>query len=346
MRMAIMGAGSLGTIVGALLAKSGRSVDLIDINRDHVKMLNATGARVTGLMDLVSPVRALTPDEMTGEYDLFFYLTKTTHNESVLPHVLKHLNRAGAVVCMQNGIPEDAVADVVGKYRTVGGIVGWGATYMAPGVSKLTSAPEAMEYVLGELDGQDTTRLHEIAGILGGAGRAITTMNLIGIRWNKLMSNTGFSGMSAVIAGNYGNVLDHPKALACAQHIFREALAVCRAAGVVPEPRGGFDNRDLDFHTERERIERIPLYKKKMGPHRDIRTGMLYDIEGGRKPEYDTFNGTITRWGRKWGVATPVNDQVVDIVKGMWEGRLKIDPCNVDLMKLPKLPISSRCAGR
>jgi 2-dehydropantoate 2-reductase len=195
-----------------------------------------------------------------------------------------------------------------------------------------------MEYVIGELDGKDTPRLHKIAEILSKAGIAEVTTNLIGIRWTKLMANTGFSGMSAVVAGNYGNVLDNPHALVCAAHIYREALAICRAAGVTPQALGGFDNRDLDFNTQKELQEKLPLFLKKIGPHRNIRTGMLYDIEAGRKPEYETFNGTITRWGQKWGVPTPVNDQVVEIIKGMWEGRLKIDPANLDSMKVPELP--------
>jgi 2-dehydropantoate 2-reductase len=252
--------------------------------------------------------------------------------------VVKHLKSDGVVVCLQNGIPEDAVAEVVGKDRTVGSIVGWGATLMEPGVSKLTSQPEKMEYVIGELDGKDTERLHKIAEILNKAGKAEVTTNLIGIRWTKLMANTGFSGMSAVVAGNYGDVLDNPNALVCSAHIYREALAICRAAGVTPQVLGGFDNRDLDFNTQKELQEKLPLFLKKIGPHRKIRTGMLYDIEAGRKPEYETFNGTITRWGQKWGVPTPVNDQVVEIIKGMWEGRLKVDPANLDLMKVPELP--------
>jgi 2-dehydropantoate 2-reductase len=101
---------------------------------------------------------------------------------------------------------------------------------------------------------------------------------------------------------------------------------------------GRFDVRELDFNTQKELREKLLIYPKIMRAHRDIRTGMLYDIEAGRKPEYETFNGTITRWGKKWGVTTPVNDQVVEIVRGMWEGRLKIDPANVDLMKVPELP--------
>ncbi|MGE5545206.1 MAG: ketopantoate reductase family protein [Bacillota bacterium] len=338
MRIAIMGAGSLGTIAGALLTKNGVDVDLIDVNVPHVKALNEKGAKIIGLMELTVPVKAITPDDMVGEYDVFLYLTKTTHNESALPYVLKHLKPDGVVVCMQNGIPEDAVADVVGRERTLGCIVGWGATYIEPGVSKLTSQPENMHYVVGELDGKDTPRIHQIAELLSKCGIGEATTNLMGIRWTKLMANTGFSGMSAVVAGTYGDVLDHPHGIRCAAHIYREALAICRAAGVTPEILGGFDNRDLDFNTEKELEERLPLFHKKMSPHRNIRTGMLYDIEAGRMPEYETFNGTITRWGKKWGVPTPVNDQVVEIIKGMWEGRLKIDPDNVNLIKLPELP--------
>jgi 2-dehydropantoate 2-reductase len=339
MKMAVMGAGSLGTIVGALVTKGGYDIDLIDVNVDHVKALNTKGARITGLMEeLVAPVKAITPDEMTGEYDVFFYLTKTTQNESALKYVTKHLKSDGVVVCMQNGIPEDAVADVVGKDRTVGCIVGWGATWVEPGVSKLTSQPESMHYVIGELDGKDTARLHEIAKVLNAAGIAEVTTNLIGIRWTKLMVNTGFSGMSAVVAGNYGNVLDNPKALVCTAYIFREALTICRAAGVTPEVYAGWDNRVLDFNTQKELQEKLPLFIKRETPHRAIRTGMLYDIEAGREPEYETFNGTQTRWGKKWGVPTPVNDQVVEIIRGMWSGRLKIDRANLDLMKVPELP--------
>ena len=131
MRMAVMGAGSLGTIVGALVTRGGYEIDLIDVNVDHVRALNANGAKITGLMEeLVKPVKAITPDEMTGEYDVFFYLTKTTQNESALQHVVGHLKPDGVVVCMQNGIPEDAVAEQVGQeldrglYRRMGG-PGW-----------------------------------------------------------------------------------------------------------------------------------------------------------------------------------------------------------------------------
>lgn len=338
MRMAVMGAGSLGTIIGALMTKNGYGVDLIDVNAAHVKALNEKGAKIIGLMDLVVPVKALTPDQMTGEYDVFFYLVKTTQNESALKAVVPHLKKDGIVLCMQNGIPEEPVVEAVGKDRVIGCIVGWGATWVEPGVSRLTSAPEHMSYDLGELDGKDTERLDKLVEILKSAGIPEKSNNLIGIRWTKLTINSAFSTMSAVVAGNYGNVLDTPAALACAAHIWRESLAVARAASVTPELIQGFDIRILDFKTKKELEQKFPIFHKLIEPHRNIRTGMLYDIEGGREPEIDTFNGFICKWGRKWGVPTPVNDQVVDIVRGMYEGRYQIEAANVDRVKIPAIP--------
>jgi 2-dehydropantoate 2-reductase len=338
MKLAIMGAGSLGTIVGARLSQAGYDVDLIDVNTAHVKAMNEKGAKVIGLMEMVQPVKALTPDEMTEPYDIMFYLTKTTQNESALKYVSRYLQPDGVVVCMQNGIPEDAVAEVVGPDRVIGGIVGWGATWVEPGVSRLTSKPENMTYDIGELDGKMTERLDQVDTILKAAGIPEKQSNLIGIRWTKLTINSAFSTMSAVVAGTYGDVLDSPRALKCAAHIWRESLAVARAANVSPEPLQGFDIRVLDCNSEKEYEAKVAIFHKLITPHRGIRTGMLYDIEAGREPEIATYNGIICKWGEKYGVPTPVNAQAVDIIQGMWEGKYKIEPANVDRMNLPQLP--------
>jgi len=338
MKLAIMGAGSLGTIVGARLSKAGYDVDLIDVNAAHVKAMNEKGAKIIGLMEMVQPVKALTPDEMTESYDIMFYLTKTTQNGSALKYVSKYLKPDGVVVVMQNGIPEDAVAEVVGKERVMGGIVGWGATWVEPGVSKLTSKPENMTYDIGELDGTMTERLDQVETVLKAAGIPEKQSNLIGIRWTKLTINCAFSTMSGVSAGTYGDVLDSDKALKCAAHIWGESLAVARAANVIPELFQNMDIRDFDFHSEKEYEQKKVLFHQLLTPHRGIRTGMLYDIEAGREPEIDTYNGIICKWGDRYGVPTPVNAQAVDIIRGMWEGKYKIEPANVDRMKLPELP--------
>lgn len=339
MKMAVMGAGSLGTILGALLTKNGYDVDLIDVNVAHVKALNEQGAKIIGLMDLIQPVKALTPDEMKNQYDMMFYLVKSTYNEGSLPYVAKYLKADGVVVVGQNGLPEEAVGEAVGNSRVIGQITGWGATWMEPGVSKLTSNPDHMTYHIGELDGRVTDRLKMVAEVLSKAGKPEIVTNLIGIRWTKMTSNCCFSGMSAVVAGNFGDVLDNPKAIRCSAHILNESMAIAKAAGVKPEIFQGDDFPKLTFKTEKELESKIPSIKDIVESHRNIRTGILYDIEAGRYPEIDTtYNGNLCRLGAKYGIPTPVNQQVTDIVHDMANGKLKIDSSNIDRIDLPKLP--------
>ncbi len=71
-KYAIYGAGSLGTVLGAYITKNGGTVELINRNRAHVAALNEKGATITGTVNMTVPVKAITPDEMQGEYDVIF----------------------------------------------------------------------------------------------------------------------------------------------------------------------------------------------------------------------------------------------------------------------------------
>ncbi len=144
-RIAVMGAGSLGTILGAYLTKAGLKVDLIDANREHVDALNKNGATVVGSVEMNVPVSALTPDRMAGIYDVVFYMAKQTYNEAAFQQLLPHVGKNSIIVACPNGLPEAAVAEVFGEGRTLGAPVCYAATMIGPGVSKLTSVdPEKM----------------------------------------------------------------------------------------------------------------------------------------------------------------------------------------------------------
>jgi 2-dehydropantoate 2-reductase len=167
MKVAILGAGSLGTISGALITKNGGDVVLIDANKEHVEALNKNGATITGKMDITVPVKAITPDAMSGEYDLVLYLVKQTYNEAALKALVPHLHKDSIVCTLQNGVPEDAVAAHVGREKVMGCAVGWGATWLRPGVSELTSESEKMTLDVGET-GRNDQRADQGRG--GGSG--------------------------------------------------------------------------------------------------------------------------------------------------------------------------------
>ena len=134
MRIALVGTGSLGTIIGALLTRAGEDIVLVDADRDHVTALNEKGATVTGHMELTVPVKAITPDAMDGFYDLAIYLVKSIYDDDALPGLLPHLSDDSGVLTLQNGIPEEKVASIVGRARTMGGAVGWAGILRGPGV--------------------------------------------------------------------------------------------------------------------------------------------------------------------------------------------------------------------
>ncbi len=125
MRIAVMGAGSLGTILGSMLSRDGLNVELVDANQEHVEALNSQGARVEGLMEFTTPVKALTPDQMQGHYDLVIYLVKSTYDDMALPLIQSHLGSDSALITLQNGVPEGKVSSYIGRERTLGGAVGW-----------------------------------------------------------------------------------------------------------------------------------------------------------------------------------------------------------------------------
>ena len=188
MRLAIMGVGSLGTIIGTYIQNNGVDIDLIDANKANVDALNKNGATVIGAVEMNVPVKALTPVtiQMEGIYDVVFYLVKQTHNEAALKQLLPHIGPNSVVCTLQNGVPEPAVAEIVGAEKTMGCAVGWGATWIKPGVSELTSNPEKMTFDIGEYTGGITERLLKVKEILELMCPTIVMDNLTGIRWTKV----------------------------------------------------------------------------------------------------------------------------------------------------------------
>lgn len=316
-RIAVVGAGAMGTLLGACLRRAGLDVDLIDVNQAHLDRLNQSGAAVVGKVSFCVPVRAMRPEEMEGQYDLILLLTKQTFNQISFPQILPHLSAEGTIVTMQNGLPESAVAEVFGQERTMGCAVTWAATQMGPGVTCAQSDPDMWNNSLGRLDGAITDRGREVRDILSCMCRTELSDNLAGIRWSKLIINCSFSGMSAALGCTFGQVLDHPEALRCAQNIARECIAVCRASGIELHPIGPEGRLDalMDFETEEQRLATFGIYRKLFGSCRDGKASMLQDLEKGQKTEILHINGVLSRQGRSVGVPTPFCDTVISLVQ-------------------------------
>ncbi|RNB90482.1 ketopantoate reductase family protein [Brevibacillus fluminis] len=328
MRTAIMGAGSLGTIIGAFLSREGVSVELIDTNVAHVEALNRHGATVNGFTECTVPVIAYTPDQMNGTYDLVLLLTKQTYNQQVLSALLPFLHSDSIVCTLQNGVPEERVAAIVGRERVIGGAVGFGATWNGPGVSQLTTPLETVAryaFEIGELDGSDSSRIRHVQELLGHVGGCHVVFNLLSIKWSKLLINATFSGMSAALGCTFGDVLEDERAMACVAQIADETIKVAHAQDIRLTHMQGKDLEELALAPGETFLVKLPIYRHVFAPHAALKASMLQDLERGLPTEIDWMNGLICQKGRQLGIPTPFNDRVVALVKAAEAAGLRPD---------------------
>ncbi|MCL2367920.1 MAG: ketopantoate reductase family protein [Oscillospiraceae bacterium] len=333
-RIAIVGCGALGTILGAYLTKHGCDVEMIDNYKAHVDAMNEKGASVVGTANFTVPVKAKLPEEMTGIYDIVFLLTKQTANDIVLTNLLPHLDENSVVCTLQNGAPEPFVAQYVGDKRTVGGATIWSATFEEPGVSRLTQDLSNTEYLfeIGEIDGQITPRIKEIAAILELMGRPTKiTDSLMASRWGKLVNNACVSGMSAVCGATFGEVLDHPISRACVSYIGREVKRCANAEGYTLAPIAGkFPLDSLELTDKAMFEENQAMFVTMYSIVKGGKASMLQDLEKGLVTEVRMINGYVSDTGKKHNIPTPFNDMVVEIVSRIEAGEI---PYSMDNLK-------------
>ena len=334
MRCAIYGAGSLGTVLGAYMTKNGAPVDLINRNRAHVEALNRNGAVISGKVSMTVPVHALTPDEMSGTYDVIFLMTKQLHNREVVTQLLPFLKEDSVIVTLQNGIPEPLIAEIAGEKRTVGVVVEWGATLKGPGECELTSDPDSLSFHMGKMSGIPDARLEQVKDLLEKMCPVDMEENLMGVRWSKLLINATFSGLGSVMGGTFGDVSGCAEGRRIAARCIKECIDVGQAGGVRFAPVQGKNITALFYY--RNPLKRafsrmlIPVAMRK---HRLIEPSMLQDLKKGKPCEIDAINGVVCDWGRKYGVPTPVNDRIVEIVRKEESGKLKPSPENLKLFE-------------
>ena len=324
MRAAIYGAGSLGTILGAYITKNGGEVELINRNKAHVEALRKNGATVTGTVNFTQKVTAYTPEEMSGRYDIIFLMTKQQHNGEVVAFLKDYLAEDGVIVTLQNGIPELLIGEIVGEERVLGCTVAWGATMKEPGVCELTSAPDSLTFSLGSLQAQPNKHLADVKALLELMGSVEIDKNFIGSRWSKLLINSAFSGMSAVLGCTFGEAAGNKASRRVVQALIKECIDVCAAGNIRIEPVQGKDIvKLLDYKNRIKKAFSFFIIPIAIRKHALLKASMLQDLEKGKKSEVDAINGVVSAFGRKVGVPTPMNDAVVSVIHQIEDGKLE-----------------------
>jgi 2-dehydropantoate 2-reductase len=336
-RVLFVGAGAVGSYLGAFLARAGHEVTLVDPWADQVEAIRAHGISVTGPHDPFEAwPRAVHLHEAAGlpqDFPIVFVAVKVYDTGWAAQLALRHLAPAGYVVSAQNCWPDPAVAAIAGAARAVGlvmsniGVAMWKPGHVERGMEKGQGAGHVV-FRPGEHDGRITPRVTELAQLLSAIDGAQATDNLWGERWAKLSQNAMGNPVQALSGLGSVETASTEAGRALTIHLAAEAARVGFRLGHRVPPFGG---APAERWAEADRGEVYAdldqmLARRASGPGRNWRASMAQDVIKGRPTEIDYMNGHVVARGRECGVPTPVSAAVVEALHEVEAGARKPAP--------------------
>ncbi len=317
MKIAVIGAGAIGGLVGAKLALAGEDVTFI-VRGKNLDAIATNGFKLIGAdgtEQVARNARATDRYDQAGPQDIVVLAMKAHQVEAVANDVPRLFGPETVVVTMQNGIPfwyfhqhggalagtpvrsvdpTGLVAAKIPAERVIGCVVYPASELTAPGVVRHI---EGDRFPVGELDGSSSERVNRVSACLGAAGfKAPVLDNIRAEIWLKLWGNLTFNPISSLSHSTLVDICQYPPSRELAAAMMREAQAVAHKLGI--EFRVTLDKRIAGA--------------EKVGKHK---TSMLQDVEAGRAPEIDALVGAVVELARLTDTPTPHIDTVYSLVK-------------------------------
>lgn len=328
-RVLVVGAGGIGGVLTGTLIAAGHRAQVLSRGGATADALEARGFRLRGVQapDDVPGLGVVLRrvEDARGSYDYVLLATQPTDVEEAARSTAHLLGPGGRMVCLQNGLCELRVAEIVGRERTLGAVVAWGASALEPGLYERTSAGG---FSLGTLAGPMEPAVLRLAGVLRAVGPVKTTENLLGARWSKLAINCAISSLGTLGRDRLGALMRYRFVRRLALEVMSEVVAVAREEGVRLEVLAGTIDLEWLALSDRERRSRgsASLLAKHTvllavgARYRRLRSSMLRAIERGRPPAVDFLNGEVV--ARAGDVPTPVNADVRESIHRMARGEI------------------------
>ncbi|MBQ8029378.1 MAG: ketopantoate reductase family protein [Clostridia bacterium] len=332
MKVLVVGAGAIGGTVAVLLKKEGYDIR-IKCHIPEIKELIETkgfylhGAKGEHHVDFKCYHEV---SEFGDEkFDIIIIATKYAHVAASAKMILPYLADNGIIVGMQNGILTEELAEIVGRDKAVGCMIGFGATRNADNDVTMTSLGE---YYVGMLDGRKTATLEKFAEMLSHVVPAQITMDIKGRQYSKLIINSCINAVAGITGKTLGNIMDDPRAGKLFLAIAREGMYVAKAMGIkVPKYGKLLEYRMLMLmnNAPYNAICRFVVKLVAKLKYADVKPSTLQSIEAGEITEINILNGFFVVNGKKYGVATPVNTKLVEMIHEIERGERKVDPENL-----------------
>lgn len=297
MKVAIIGAGALGTLYGGLLAADGHDVWLLHHRADAAATIDEEGVVIEGVDGETRRVvvRATVDAAAVGPADLAVVLVKAHQTLSAVEQHAACIGPETRVLSLQNGVTNHyRLRDHVGADRTLNGVVNQGAVPLGPGHVRRSSEG------LTELGGPDREFAERVAETFDSAGLETTVVDdPFDAIWKKQLVGGALKPLAALTRLTNGALVADDGLAETMLRLMEETAAVAATEG-----------HDLDARaTHADLVERMA--------GSEHRSSMLQDVEAGRKTEIEDVNGAVVELGREAGVDVPYNELATRLVRGL-----------------------------
>ncbi len=306
MKVVMLGAGAMGSLIGARLSRTVARVELVDPYREHVEAVRSRGLSIEELDGTLSRHRLVIhadPAAVKDPVDLVIVMVKSPQTGAAMESIAGLCGSRTVVLTLQNGVGHwEAMERFVVRRQILLGTTMQGATFLGPGrirhggtgpthIGCLDPVGEAVE------DARRVVDLFNRAGMEAHYGPDIQTR-----LWQKLLVNVGINAITAIARVTNGWIADHDDARELSARAVEEAHRVAVAAGIA---------------LPADSFEAVLAVARATGINR---SSMLQDVSAGRTTEIDSINGAVVRLGRRLEVPTPVNWTLTRLIKVI-EGR-------------------------
>jgi 2-dehydropantoate 2-reductase len=299
-KIAVIGAGAMGSLFGAYLTKAGESVAVMDVWPEHIQAIQTQGLileEMSGEQNI--PLTATTRLDMLEPVDLVILFVKSAATRLAAKSATAILKAGGRILTLQNGLGNaETIAEVIGMERVLVGTTAQGATLLGPG--RVRHAGQGDTHI-GQLAGGADPFCDDVAMTLSRAGLpTFVEADVRRLVWGKLVINAGINALTALLRLRNGQLAELPETRQLLTLAVEEAVQVANAAGI-----------RLPYLDPVEKVLSVAIATKQN------QSSMLQDILRGATTEIAVINGAIVREGERLGVATPVNRSLTLLVAAL-----------------------------
>jgi 2-dehydropantoate 2-reductase len=309
--IAIIGAGAVGSILGALLNRAGHQVTLIG-RPNHVATIRNNGLKIDGVLGTFT-AQIAAYERLDFRPDLALLAVKTQDVVSALQSNLDFLTDV-PLLTLQNGIQSDElVASIIPAQQIISAVVMLNASYLVPGEVTLAYSGGL---VIGCPFGERNAQVEQVAHILNQVIPTRVSNNIIGAHWLKLLVNLN-NALPALTNCSFAQVYTDPHLGNLAVRLMREGMNTAKQAGIhldslpdVSVPMA----RLINLFPVGIAVNIMAVKTSRMEKKWQLLSSALQSILRNRPTEIDYLNGEIVRIGNKFGIPTPLNAKIVELV--------------------------------